>query len=350
MTKLLLTGSAGFIGSHLARYLIDHTDWQIVGLDRIDFAGDLSRTQGLPRDRFAFAYHDLRAPIIGTTTRRVLTGGGRFADEPFDYVVHMAAGSHVDRSVASPVEFFEDNVLGTVHLLEWLRSGNVTHDGLTLYFSTDEVFGPSSDDGAFLAWDRMNPTNPYAAAKAGGELACPAYVNCYGMRIMISHGTNFFGPEQDDEKFIPTAVKRILSGDSVSVHTVDGEPCRRYYTHVENACSAVLHMLKHGTCINPDDATSGRYNITGERDVSNVDLVREMGRILGREPIIRLVENPPTRIRPDLSYWVDGSSLAATGWKQPVSFEDGLRMTILPHTVLQSPPQNDNRSADGRAC
>ena len=326
--KLLLTGSAGFVGSALARYIIDHTDWQIVGLDRIDFAGDLSRMQGLPRDRFAFAYHDLRAPIIGATSRNIRTGHGRFPDEPFDFVAHLAAGSHVDRSVADPVSFFEDNVLGTVHLLEWLRTGNVTADAPTLYFSTDEVFGPSNDNGAFQAWDRMNPTNPYAAAKAGGELACPAYVNTYGMRIIISHGTNFLGPGQDDEKFIPMAVKRILAGEPVNIHTVGGEPCRRYYTHVENACSAILHMLRFGAYINADDAKSGRYNITGERDVSNVDLVREIGRILGKEPIIRLVENPPTRIRPDLSYCVSGKALESIGWRQPVSFDDGLRATV----------------------
>lgn len=350
MTKILVTGSAGFIGSHLVRHLIAHTDWQIVGLDRIDFAGDLSRNAGLPPDRFGFAFHDLRAPIVGTTDRRIRTGSGRFDDRPFDYVAHLAAGSHVDRSVAGPVEFFEDNVLGTVHLLEWLRSGNITPGGVTLYFSTDEVFGPSEESGAFLPWARMNPLNPYAAAKAGGELACPAYVNCFGMRIIISHGTNFFGDSQDDEKFLPMTVKRILAGEPVHIHTVGGEPCRRYYTHVENACSAVVHLLRFGDCIEPDDVERGRYNITGTRDVSNVDLVREIGRILGVEPRIKLIENPPTRIRPDLSYWVDGKALADTGWAAPVPFETGLRMTVEALSrpeianLLQSQPANENRS------
>jgi len=327
MTKILVTGSAGFIGSHLVRHLIAHTDWQIVGLDRIDFAGDLSRTAGLPPDRFSFAYHDLRAPIVGTTDRRIRTGSGRFDERPFDFVAHLAAGSHVDRSVAGPVEFFEDNVLGTVHLLEWLRGGGISCDGLTLYFGTDEVFGPATDR-AFVPHDRMNPTNPYAAAKAGGELVCPAYVNCYGMRIMVTHATNIIGPGQDDEKFLPLAVAHILAGKPVTIHTVQGQPCRRYYTHVENACSAVLHLLERGECIRPDDVTRGRYNISGERDVSNVELVQAIGRVLDVEPIIRFEENPPTRIRPDLSYCVDGSALEATGWKRPVSFDDGLRSTV----------------------
>ena len=355
MTKILLTGSAGFIGSHLCRYILANTDWTIVGLDRIDFAGDAQRMSGLDPKRFAFVWHDLRAPILGATAKRVLTGNGRLGAGPFDFVAHLAAGSHVDRSVSCPVEFFHDNVLGTVHLLEWARNpDHLGHEGRFLYFSTDEVFGPSDDAGAFLPGDRMNPLNPYAAAKAGGEVACPAWVNTFGMRVMISHATNFFGPGQDDEKFVPRAVKQILAGEPVQIHTVNGEPCRRYYTHVENACSAVVHMLRFGDCIDPADASSGRYNVTGERDVSNVDLVREIGRILGKDPIIKLVENPPTRIRPDLSYWVSGEALESIGWKQGVSFEAGLKMTVeavLAESVLDSGPvpANDNRSAHGRA-
>ena len=337
MTKILITGSAGFIGAALVRYLIAKTDWQIVGLDRLDFAGDAARNAGLPTDRFGFAFHDLRAPIVGTTSRRIMTGSGRFPETPFDYVAHLAAGSHVDRSVASPVEFFEDNVLGTVHLLEWLRSGALTCDARTLYFSTDEVFGPANDAGAFLPFNRMNPTNPYAAAKAGGELACPAYVNCYGMRIIITHGTNFFGDTQDDEKFIPKAIAAIRAGKPVTIHTVGGKPCRRYYTHVENACSAILHLLEHGQTVHPDDVTRGRYNITGERDVSNVELVLALGRALGIEPVIRFEENPPTRIRPDLSYWVSGDALDATGWQRSVTFEEGLRRIVA--------NDNDSRAA-----
>lgn len=328
MTKILVTGSAGFIGAALVRYLLAKTDWQIVGLDRLDFAGDAQRNAGLPTDRFGFAFHDLRAPIVGTTQRRILTGSGRFDERPFDYVAHLAAGSHVDRSVASPVEFFQDNVLGTVHLLEWLRSGALTCDARTLYFSTDEVFGPAVGKDPFLPWDRMNPTNPYAAAKAGGELACPAYVNCYGMRIIITHATNIVGPDQDGEKFLPIAIERIKARKPVTIHTVDGRPCSRYYTHVENACSAVLHLLEHGECIHPDEIERGRYSITGERDVSNVELVSMLGQALGIEPIFRYEENPPTRIRPDLSYWVSGDALEATGWKRPVPFEEGLRRIV----------------------
>lgn len=358
MTKILVTGSAGFIGSHLVRHLIAHTDWQIVGLDRLDYAGDLSRTAALPTGRFASVFHDLRAPIIGATVRNILTDNGRFDAEPFDFVAHLAAGSHVDRSVASPVEFFQDNVLGTVHLLEWLRAGNISEAGITLYFSTDEVFGPANEE-AFVPWARMNALNPYAAAKAGGEVACSAYVNCYGMRIMISHCTNAIGDGQDAEKFLPLAVKRIEAGEPVHIHTVGGVPCSRYYTHVENVSSAVLHMLRRGDCIDPDNVTKGRFNITGEREVSNVELVEDIGLILGKKPIVRLIENPPTRVRPDLRYRVCGDALAESGWKQPVTFEEGLRRTVealsrpdsprVPD-LLDSLPQpaaaNENRSRE----
>ena len=350
MTKVLVTGSAGFIGSHLCRHILAHNDWQIVGLDRIDFAGDLQRTADLDRSRFAFAFHDLRAPIMGATSRNVRTGHGKFADEPFDYVAHLAAGSHVDRSVVSPVEFFQDNVLGTVHLLEWLRQGNIDGTGTTLYFGTDEVFGPAGDE-SFAPYARFNALNPYSAAKAGGEAALPAYVNCYGMRIMVSHCTNVVGPDQDGEKFLPLCVARLLRGDPVDVHTVGGVPCSRYYTHVENVCSAVLHMLRFGSCIDPDRVHIGRYNITGEREISNVELVESIAALLGVKPIIRMVENPPTRIRPDLRYRVCGDELAALGWKQPLTFEEGLRRTVeslipgvrspLVPDLLDCQPEND---------
>lgn len=335
MTKILITGSAGFLGSHLCRWVLAKTDWQIVGLDRIDFAGDLARTADLPRDRFAFTFHDLRSPFTGATVRNVVTGNGRFSTEPFDYVAHLAAGSHVDRSVQDPVGFFQDNVLGTVHLLEYLRNGALSDAGVMLHFSTDEVFGPANEE-SFLPWARHNPTNPYSAAKAGSEAALPAYVNCYGMRIMCTHGTNFFGAGQDDEKFIPIAVKRILAGEPVYIHTVKGQPCSRYYTHADNASSAVLHLLKHGDCIDPDDVTKGKYSITGEREVSNVELVESIGMLLNRKPIIKLVENPPTRIRPDLRYRVSGDALASTGWEQPVCFETGLRLTVESLTTRQA--------------
>lgn len=332
MTKILVTGSAGFLGSHLCRWILAHTDWQIVGLDRIDHAGDLSRHANLDRERFAFAWHDLRATIAGATERNILTGHGRFDAEPFDYVAHLAAGSHVDRSVQNPVEFFQDNVLGTVHLLEWLRHGAIKKRGATLYFSTDEVFGPANDNENFVPWARHNPTNPYAAAKAGGEAAIPAYVNCFGMQIIITHGTNFFGPEQDAEKFIPIVIRKTLAGEPVDIHTVNREPCSRYYTYAENAASAVLHLLQRGQYVEPDDVTKGRYNITGDREVSNVELVTSIAALLGKEPQLRFLENPPTRIRPDLRYRVSGDALAATGWKPVVTFEEGLRRTVANDT------------------
>lgn len=356
MTKILITGSAGFLGSHLCRWILDHTDWSIVGLDRIDFAGDLSRTADLDRDRFAFAFHDLRAPITGATVRNIATGHGKFSAEPFDYCAHLAAGSHVDRSVQDPVGFFQDNVLGTVHLLEYLRNGGISDAGVTLYFGTDEVFGPANDE-AFAPWARFNALNPYSAAKAGGEAAIPAYVNTYGMRLMVSHCTNAIGEGQDDEKFLPIAVKRILDGEPVYVHTVNGLPCSRYYTHVDNISSAVLHMLKNGTHIDPDDVFVGRYNITGEREVSNVELVESIGLLLGKKPVVRLVENPPTRIRPDLRYRICGDELEAIGWKPVLTFEEGLRRTVsaiaglgspvVPDLIGSTPPsaaQNDNGS------
>ena len=336
--KVLVTGAAGFIGSHLVSHILESTDWSVVCLDRLDHAGNLERLACLPafqrfRARVEVAYHDLRAEFSGSTVRRIVSGNGHFDGAAFDHVLHLAAGSHVDRSVQDPAGFVRDNVLGTAHLLDFARH----YARHTLVFSTDEVFGPGVTSAPYRENARLNPLNPYAASKAGAELLAPAYANTYGMPITVTRCANVFGERQDPEKFIPLAIRKVIAGEAVPIHTKTlskpedpiqhGIVASRLYTYHRNVTSAVLHILEHGDTLDGSD-TAGRYNIEGGEEVSNVVVVEKIAALLGVEPKIEFVENPPNRPRPDMSYAIDANRLRALGWTPEVSFDEGLRRVV----------------------
>jgi dTDP-glucose 4,6-dehydratase len=328
---LLLTGGCGFIGSHLARFVLRNRDWRITILDRLDSAGAQSRIADLFRDypdRIALVHHDLRAAVSDAVAIEIMTGGHKWPLARFNYAAHLAAGSHVNRSIVDPQGFLLDNVVGTGNLLDFLRLHvALTDESKCLYFSTDEVFGPAPEGVSFRPWDRHSPMNPYAASKSGGETLATSYAETYAMPIAITHGTNFFGENQDREKFIPIAIERVLAGQSVPVHVVGDRVCSRYYTHAENAASAVVAVLENGTVLDGSDA-SGRYNISGTDELANDDVVKRIAKLLGLGCEIEYVSNPPGRLHPDLRYCVTGDELAAIGWTQPVSFDEGLRRTV----------------------
>lgn len=329
--RVLVTGAAGFIGAHFVRYLLAETDWKIVCLDRLDSAGDQNRLansiQEYPK-RVGFVWHDLKARVGDEVVARLVTGNGRLAPNAFDYVVHMAAGSHVDRSISDPIDYVGDNMLGTAYLLELCRvPGVLTKEGKVLYYSTDEVFGPAQPGESFAPWARFNALNPYAAGKAGGEELCPAYANCFGLRIVISHCTNIVGSGQNPEKFLPLLVRRLISRQVVPIHTNQGRTVSRYYCHHENASSAVVTILEKGTVLDGSER-AGRYNIAGDVEIDNLWLARRVADILGLPLRHEMVENPPGRIRPDLRYAVDDRALRELGWEPRVKFEDGLAATV----------------------
>jgi dTDP-glucose 4,6-dehydratase len=322
--RILLTGGAGFLGSHFVAYLLKYTDAHVTVIDRTDVAGNWDRIA--PNARVSIFHCDLRAEIRGATSEKLLRGG------PFDAVVHMAAGSHVDRSVKDPLSFVADNVVGSANLLEWVRSGNVLRHGnfgKFLYFSTDEVFGPALPGESFGEWDRFNPTNPYASTKAAAECLMTAWATTYGLPIVISHCANIFGEGQDSEKFIPILIDRISRGQKVLIHS---DPSRtiassRFYIHAENVCSAVWDLLQKGECLNGSDRV-GKYNITGEEEVSNLLLAQKIAGLLGRDLVYELVDFVPERPRHDMRYAMSNTALAALGWKPHVSLDEGLKRVI----------------------
>ena len=307
MTRVLITGGAGFIGRHLVRYLLRETDWDLTVMDRLAEGANLPDLQG---QRITFWWHDLRSPI------RVPLGS-------FRYIIHLAAQSHVDRSIRHPELFVEDNVIGTVNLLQYARQ----LDGLEklLHFSTDEVFG-AAHGKAFDEHDSFYPTNPYAASKAAAEALCPAWANTYGLPIVVTRCTNVAGAGQDAEKFIPGTIRRIGRGETVQIHARDGQASSRKYIDVEDVCAATHTILTRGGIIS--GRGSGYYNIGGDTDHSNLDIAARIAELMGEPIRWELVEDPPNRPRPDMRYDLCNQRLKDLGWEQRVSLDTTLQACI----------------------
>jgi dTDP-glucose 4,6-dehydratase len=319
VTTILVTGGAGFIGSNFVRYVLDHTDWSVVVLDKLDEAGTCDRlapARWAHPGRIEFFWHDLRAPINPVMLRR---------HGEFRYVVHLAAGSHVDRSVRDPVGFVMDNVVGTAHLLEYVRQHQSAEK--TLYFSTDEVFGPAPEGVEFDEHSPHTPNNPYAAAKAGGEALIPAWANTYGMPLVVTHCTNVYGPGQYGEKFIPLVADKLIRGETIQIHARDGIASSRYYVHVDDVSRAVLTVLEKGGIWG--GPLTGKYNITGDVEWSNRHVADSIASILQRPIRTELVEHVPNRPRHDMRYAIGGEKLRALGWAPTVPLMAGLRQVLL---------------------
>ena len=345
MKKILITGAAGFIGSHLVEHILKTTDWNIVTLDRLDTSGNLNRWTDMScweaeKHRVKFFHWDLKAPIndqvLGQMVKAFATADDKidgFSNmAAFDYIVHMAAGSHVDRSITDPMSFFYDNAAGSWNLLNTLREFKgmfLKNDGRFIYFSTDEVFGPAPEGVNFKEWDRFNANNPYAAAKAAGEVGCDAFANTYQLPISVIHCMNVYGERQHPEKFVPMCVKKILNGETITIHSdsTKTKAGTRFYLHARNICSAVLFVLENGKNLNAFNG-EGKYNVCGDKEVSNLEMAQTIAKILGKELKYEMVDFHSSRPGHDLRYALDGSYIRESGWVAPAGFEESLKKTI----------------------
>ena len=219
MKKILITGGAGFIAHHLIYHILKTTNWEIISLDRLDYSGNLNRLDNIlssltekDRARVKIVFHDLKSELNPWISKEI---------GEVNIILHLAAGSHVDRSIEFPIEFVMDNVVGTANILEYARYINNKSSQFEkfVYFSTDEVFGPAPDGINYKENDRYNSTNPYSASKAGGEELAVAYENTYNLPVIITHTMNVFGERQHPEKFIPMCIKKIRDGETVTIHS-----------------------------------------------------------------------------------------------------------------------------------
>jgi len=304
MTKIVVTGGSGFIGSHLCERLLAIHDTEVVNIDAWTYAANQEHTRELSKDaRYRFVHGTIGD--IELLLREFSSA---------DAVIHCAAESHVDNSIKGPAVFVETNTRGTYNILEAARQANVPR---ILYMSTDEVYG-SIVDGSFTEQDPLAPRSPYSASKAAGDLFCKAYHETFGLPVLVTRCTNNFGPRQHDEKFIPTAIRALTSGRKVPVYGT-GDNVRDWIS-VEDHCLAVLHVLKHGKC-------GEAYNVGAGNEIANIGLARKIARILGTDPdqAIEFVED---RKGHDFRYSVDTTKLRALGWFPQQPFEKRLSQTV----------------------
>jgi dTDP-glucose 4,6-dehydratase len=312
--KALITGGAGFIAHHLIGQILQKTDWEIITLDRLDYSGNLNRLHDLMlsfdtqvRKRVKIVHHDLKAelnPLVRNEIGQV------------DYVLHLAAGSHVDRSIEYPMEFVLDNVVGTCNILEFARTQNNLER--FVYFSTDEVFGPAPDNIKYKENDRYNSTNPYSASKAGGEELAVAYENTYGLPVYITHTMNVFGERQHPEKYIPMCIRKIRDGETVTIHSDSTRtiPGSRHYIHAEDVSSAILFLLNYEGRfeLTWGNAKCPKFNIVGAEELNNLELAKIIADSQGKELKYELVDFHSSRPGHDLRYALDGNKMKELGW------------------------------------
>jgi dTDP-glucose 4,6-dehydratase len=327
--KILITGGCGFIGHHCVEGVLKNTDWEIIILDALTYAGNLNRLTDIEiwekeKHRVKFVWHDLKSPINESVHKMI---------GPLDYIWHLAAESSVDRSLEDSIPFVMSNVVGTANLLEYVKKYQPDLKKFVT-FSTDEVFGPAPTGVDYKEGDTCNPSNPYSASKEGQEAISKAFAFSFGLPIIITRTMNVIGERQHPEKFIPKTVKAILEGKPVVIHGLPGNISSRKWIHARNVCDALIFLMDKGELIEKkyqNDPSHGIYHIVGE-ERNALELANRISKIIkGREldpSEIEYVDFHRTRPGHDFRYSLDGSKLKNLGFKYPLTLEQSFDKMI----------------------
>ena len=319
--KILITGGAGFIGSHVVRTFVNkYPDYQITNLDKLTYAGNLLNLKDISdRQNYKFVKGDIvDADFINNL----------FETEQFDAVIHLAAESHVDRSISSPLEFVMTNIVGTVNLLNAAKFFWKDDYASKRFYhvSTDEVYGTLGEEGLFTETTAYDPHSPYSASKAGSDHFVRAYADTYGMNVVISNCSNNYGSFHFPEKLIPLAINNIKNNKPVPVYGT-GENIRDWLWVEDHAraIDVIFHNAKSGQT----------YNIGGHNEWKNIDLIHLLCKIMDRKldrpdgASAKLISFVTDRAGHDLRYAIDSTKLQRElGWTPSLQFEEGLEKTV----------------------
>ena len=325
MRTVLVTGGAGFIGGNFVHLLMEKTDWRVVNLDKLTYAGNLDTLAPLAANaRHCFVQGDIGDPaLVGTL----------LADHAIDAVVNFAAESHVDRSIDGPAEFIGTNVVGTFNLLDqarayWLKLDETRRRAFRfLHVSTDEVYGTLGETGRFTESTPYAPNSPYSASKAASDHLVRAWFHTYALPVLTTNCSNNYGPYQFPEKLIPLMIQKAQRGEPLPIYGDGGNV--RDWLYVTDHCRAILQVLEGGT---PGEV----YNVGGDSERTNLQVVDTLCTLLDEllpdsphRPHTRLKSFVTDRPGHDRRYAIDASRLKqALGWAPLETFETGLRRTV----------------------
>lgn len=339
--RLLLTGAAGFVGSHVLRHFLINTDWDIVCPVSFRHKGVSERLvtamEGLDRSRVTVVYTDLMAPVAATTA---------FKYGDITHILSVASESNVDYSIEEPAHFIQNNVALITSLLDYART--LENLKIFLHVSTDETYGDAPKGVEHKEWiDIFRPSNPYSASKACQEAIAYSYWRTFNVPVVVTNTLNIIGETQSADKMFMKVLRSALSGEVMPIHaSPTGEIGSRFYIHARNQADALLYIMNYfensenhfkyykeldgfeSLRYTPEAKVHPKFNVVGETEVNNLDLAILIAGAAGKDLKYKLVDFHSSRPGHDLRYALDGQKLSDIGWKAPISFEESVQSIV----------------------